>query len=618
MRIKYRAVNETNRESMMRCAKLFLIIGALSIGATHAFARDMSYLKSKPFDELTSAELSAAKEEAKKLKLKRLVACADPGNMPLSDEKREGYENKIAEVVGKKLGVDITFFWRPYIERGLTRETFDNNECQVLLGMPTDYPQLLTTIPLYRSTYVLAYRSDHGLDIKSLDDPILKRLTLGVFQFSTMREVLADHGLKQNVDVQLVSVDADLEPDKQPWNQVQRVVDKKIDVAAVWGPFAGWLKKKGAPLVLQPVNMMVKDTPLEYSVGWGVQNTDAVLKLKIDMAMEDAKDEIAKILDDYGVPLVRCSNCIIEGTLPSQGVIQAAPGQSYEQRYLTVQKTRKHSADAAPDQVVTQQRLEAWLNQGADVDEELMNAIIAADTERIKFLIAKGADVNKPDQLGALPLGAAASMRRTDVMQVLIDAGAKVNAVDSDGMTALLHAINVNHVPSIELLAKHGANLEKGTQKGYSALDIALTDGGFFAAKALVDAGAKVNAPNGPERLTPLMICATQLQPQQRLTQLARGPTPLALAEELIKRGADVNAKSKDGITALMIAAGQNNAPMIGLLLRSGADAKIKSSMGKTAIDIANEAGNQAAAGALKFLTSATPGPSRAEPKTIQ
>ncbi|MFT3731859.1 MAG: quinoprotein dehydrogenase-associated putative ABC transporter substrate-binding protein [Hyphomicrobium sp.] len=602
----------------MRGAKLLFLLGLLSLTDSPTYARDLSYLKSKPFDQLTSAELSAAKEEAKKLQLTRLVACADPGNMPLSDNKGEGFENKIAAAVGRKLGIDITFFWRPYIERGLTRETFDNHECQVLLGMPTDYPDLLTTIPVYRSTYVLAYRSDKGIDIKSMDDPILHQLKIGVFQQSAMRQVLADHGIKENVDLQIVSVDADLEPEKQPWRQVQRVVDGTIDVAAVWGPFAGWLKKKGDPLVIQPVNMMIDNTPLEFSLGWGVQNTDVVLKLKIDMAMEDAKDEIAKILSDYGVPLVQCSNCVVEGTLPSHGVLQQAQGEAYEQRYLTVQKTREKSADAAPDQIVTRERLEAWLKDGVDVNAELMNAIVGADADRVKFLIEKGADVNKPDQLGALPLGAAASIRRTDLMQILLDAGAKVDAEDSDGMTAMQHAINVNHVPSIDLLAKRGADIERGTEKGYTALEIALSNGNFFAAKALIDAGAKIDAAGGPEKLTPLMVCATQLQPQQRVSQLARGPTPLALAEELIKRGANVNAQSKDGVTALMIAAGQNNAPMIGLLLRAGADAKMKSSAGKTALDIANEAGNEAASGSLKFLMSSVPGASSIETKTTQ
>ncbi len=568
-----------------------------------ADAKDLSYLKSKPFDQLTAAELTAAKEEAKKLKVRHMVACADPGNMPLSNDKMEGFQNKIAKIVGEKMGTDISFFWRPYLERGLTRDTFDNNECQVLVDLPADYAGILTTNPIYRSTYVLAYRNDAGLDIRDLGDPKLKHLKIGVFQHSAMREVLADRGIKEGVDVHIITADADLRPENQPWRQVQKVVDKQLDIAAVWGPFAGWLKKQGAPLVILPVNMMETDRPLEFSLAWGVQNTNVVLKLKIDLALEEAKDEIAKVLADYGVPLVQCSNCIVEGNLPSLGPIQQARLQKYEERFVKPAEDQVLSKDATADQVVTRERLEAWLKDGADVNAELFSAISGGDAERVSFLIEKGADVNKRDGLGHLPLQLAASERKSNLMALLIKAGAKVDARDGDGMTPLLHAINMNHVPSIDVLAKAGADLEAGTDKGYTALELALGDGKFFAAKALIDAGAQVDVANGPGGVTPLMVAATQLQAQQRLSQLSKGPTPLVIAEEMIKRKTNVNATSAEGVTALMVAAGHNNAPMIGLLLRSGADPMLKSNAGKTALDIAVEAGNESAIGALKFLT---------------
>lgn len=588
----------------MRGVTLAVALGALLAAPKFAEARDLSYLKTKPYDQLTAAEITMAKEEAKQLKIKSLVACADPGNMPLSNEKREGFQNKIAEAVGRKLGTDISFFWRPYLERGLTRDTFDNNECQLLIDMPADYSSILTTTPIYRSAYVLAYRNDRGLDIKSLDDPILKTLKIGVFQHSGIREALANRGIKEGVDVHIVAADADLRPEAQPWRQVQRVVDGALDVAAVWGPFAGWLQKNGAPLAIVPANLMDDVLPLEFSLAWGVQNTDVVLKLKIDMALEEAKDEIAKILADFGVPLVNCSNCIVQGDLPSAGIIQQARKAKYEERFLKAAEHGTLTKDASPDQVVTMERLEAWLAEGLDKDAELMNSISAGDLERIRFLISKGANVNKKDGIGHLPLHFAASQRRSDAMDLLVAAGADVNARDGDGMTALQHAINMNHQPSVELLAKVGADLEAGTEKGYTPLELAIGDGKYFAAKALIDAGCKVNVSNGPEGLTPLMVVATQLQPKMRLSQLSKGPTPLVIAEELIRRKADVNAKTKAGITALMVAAGHNNAPLIGLLMRFGADATARSADGKTALDIAIEANNDAAIGALKFLVS--------------
>ncbi len=601
---------------LQRFGSIVLFLSALT---TTAPAAELDFLRSKPFDEFTKAELTAAKQAAKELKLPKLVACADPGNMPLSNDKREGFQNKIAEIVAKTMGTEISFFWRPYLERGLTRDTFDNHECQVLLDLPADYADILTTRPIYRSTYVLTYREDKGLDIKSLDDPVLKNLKIGVFQHSGIREALANRGLKEGLDIQIIVPDADLRPELQPWRQVQRVVDGQLDLAAVWGPFAGWVKKQGAPLVIQPANLMDDTIPLEFSLAWGVRNTDVVLKLKIDMALDEAKDEIARVLADYGVPLVQCSNCIVDGNLVSYGPLTGARSSRYEERFTSVQKEAKLSEKASQDQIVDRGRLEAWLKEGVDVNSELYNAISGGDAERVGFLIEKGADVNKRDNIGHLALGLAASMRKTDLMEMLIKAGAKVNTEDADGMTALQHAINVNHVPSIALLAKNGADLERGTAKGYTALEIAISEGKLFAAKALIDSGAKVDVAGGPEAVTPLMVLATQLQPQQRMNQLSKGPTPLVIAEDLIKRKADVNAVSKDGVTALMIAAGSNNAPMIGLLLRAGADASKANALGKTAADIATEATADAALAALKFLATqpaagAQPAPPAATP----
>ena len=86
------------------------------------------YVLSTPYEELTPAQIGAAKQAAKLRKITTLSVCADPGNMPLSDNKRQGFQNKIIEAVARELGAEVSYFWRPYLERGLTRETFANNE----------------------------------------------------------------------------------------------------------------------------------------------------------------------------------------------------------------------------------------------------------------------------------------------------------------------------------------------------------------------------------------------------------------------------------------------------------------------------------------------------------
>ena len=114
---------------------------------------------------LTSADHNALKKAAMQRQVSGLRVCGDPGNLPLSDINRAGYENKIIELVAAEMGTYVTYFWRPYLERGITRQTFDSGDCDVLLDLPAGFERVLETEPIYRTTYVLAYRSDRGLKI---------------------------------------------------------------------------------------------------------------------------------------------------------------------------------------------------------------------------------------------------------------------------------------------------------------------------------------------------------------------------------------------------------------------------------------------------------------------
>ena len=194
-----------------------LLCGASSAEAVERKEYDLS----TPYEQLTPAEIAAAKQAAKRRKISTLSVCADPGNMPLSDNAQEGYQNKIIEAVAEQLGARVSYFWRPYLERGLTRETFANDECDILLDMPADFASVLTTIPIYRSTYVFAYLSDRHYDFKGLNDPRLKELKIGTYQHSAIRIALAKYGLKNLESVKTVTSDADLEPENQPWRQAR-------------------------------------------------------------------------------------------------------------------------------------------------------------------------------------------------------------------------------------------------------------------------------------------------------------------------------------------------------------------------------------------------------------
>src|ERR1700753_1773815 len=115
---------------------------------------------------LAMAALAAA-SGAMAADLKNLTVCADPGNMPLSKQQQEGFENKIAQVIGNALGSGVQYYWRPSIERGLMRTTLSEGNCDLWMDMATDTEGAELLKPLYRSPFVLAYRSDKGIHIKN-------------------------------------------------------------------------------------------------------------------------------------------------------------------------------------------------------------------------------------------------------------------------------------------------------------------------------------------------------------------------------------------------------------------------------------------------------------------
>jgi quinoprotein dehydrogenase-associated probable ABC transporter substrate-binding protein len=586
---------------------LCLAVSGWALGPALA-AKELRRDLSKEFEDLTPSEKiairAAAKVAYKAKKLQTLKVCADPGNMPFSNDKFEGLENKIGNVLGEATGARVSFYWRPFLERAMTRQTFDAGMCDVMIDIPANYGSLLTTNPIYRTTYVLAFRDDKGIDVKSLDDPKLKELKVGVFQTSGIRDVLAKHGIINNVSLHVVTHDADLNPENQPWYQVQQVVDGDLDVAAVWGPFAGWVKSKGAPITILPVNLMEDKIPLEFDLAIGVRKTDAFLKYMLEFALEDKQQEIAKILKDYGVPLVQCSRCLVSGDLPSHG--------SYTE--VTQEDFKARPDLASPDQVVTKEKVEGWLADGADITQELSNALIANDLDRVKFLVGKGADVSQPDNQGWTPLISAARQRHDDMIKLLIELGADVNLAKSDGTTPLIAAASRDHVPSIKVLLEHGADIEKPGPQGFRALPLAIADDNYEAAKALIEAGAKVNEPSGAEGLTPLMVAAAQTAPAEGAMFLPSSTRPIDIAKSLIERGANVNAQSTKGVTALMIAATHNNPPMIGLLMESGADASLKDDQGQTATDVATRNGNIESAQAIMVLGAAKAAESEPSP----
>ena len=237
--------------------------------------------------------------------VKQLRVCGDPNNLPFSNDKLEGIENKIAEVIAKDLGATVAYTWWPH-QRGVVRRVLNTRRCDVMLGIPKGYDLVLWTKPYYRTGYVLAYRKDRQLGLSSLDDPRLKTLKIGVQVNTPPHDALGQRGIADNVVGYQLMFDSNFHAEDYPGKLVEDLVAGSIDVALVWGPIAGYFaKKKGAPI--EVVLLESKPDSAErfaFDISMGVRKGNGELKSKLEQAIARRHDEIERILGNFGVPLL--------------------------------------------------------------------------------------------------------------------------------------------------------------------------------------------------------------------------------------------------------------------------------------------------------------------------
>lgn len=233
-----------------------------------------------------------------------LRVCGDPNNLPFSNKQSEGFENKIAEVIAKELRIELTYFWWPH-QQGLVRRALRPGLCDVMISIPQGWDRVLWTKPYYRSAYAFVYRKDRGFHISSLDDPILKRLKIGVYINSPPMEALANRDIRTNlVGYSLFNYgDQNERPDKI----IQDLIAGEIDVVLDWGPMAGYFAKRlagSSPLEVVLLQGGEPGIPFTFEFSMGVKEGNTALKAELEQAISKRHAEIRKILEEYGVPLL--------------------------------------------------------------------------------------------------------------------------------------------------------------------------------------------------------------------------------------------------------------------------------------------------------------------------
>jgi len=234
---------------------------------------------------------------------KVLRVCADPNNLPFSDEKGEGFENRIAELLAAKLDKRLAYVWYPQAT-GFVRNTLGAHRCDVIPGFPQGDELVQSTNPYYRTAYALVVRPGAGLDdIDTLTDPRLRDRRIGIVAGTPPATYLAINGLLPNVKSYPLVVDTRV--DSSARAMMQDLASGEIDVGILWGPMAGYHASQANPPLR--VKLLLKETggpPLAFRIAMGVRATDQNWKRQLNRLIAENRADINRLLLGFGVPLL--------------------------------------------------------------------------------------------------------------------------------------------------------------------------------------------------------------------------------------------------------------------------------------------------------------------------
>lgn len=239
---------------------------------------------------------------------RELRVCSDPNNMPFSNLRQEGFENRIANLIARDLHATVKYTWWAQ-RRGFIRNTLNAGKCDVVIGVPASFDLTAVTEPYYRSSYVFVTRHDGNVHVASFDDPALRNLRIGVQLVgddganTPPVHALDRRGIRGNLKGFLVY--GDYRRDNPTAPIVDAVSRGDVDVAVVWGPIAGYFaSREPVKLDLMPVSPQVDlpFMPFVFDMSIGVRHPDKALRDTLDGILRRERPAIAAILNQYGVP----------------------------------------------------------------------------------------------------------------------------------------------------------------------------------------------------------------------------------------------------------------------------------------------------------------------------
>jgi mxaJ protein len=239
-----------------------------------------------------------------------LRVCADPNNLPFSNDRGEGFENQLATLVARELGARVQYTWWAQ-RRGFVRNTLNAGICEVVMGVPMSFELTLVTRPYYRSTYVFVTRRSAGLRVASLDDSLLRRLRVGVQLIgddganTPPAHALARRGIIDNVHG--YTVYGDYRRPSPPSRIIEAVAAGDVDVAIVWGPLAGYFApRQRVALDVVPVSPQIDlpFLPFVFDISIGVRRGNDTLRTELDQVLRRKRAAVDSLLERFHIPRV--------------------------------------------------------------------------------------------------------------------------------------------------------------------------------------------------------------------------------------------------------------------------------------------------------------------------
>jgi quinoprotein dehydrogenase-associated probable ABC transporter substrate-binding protein len=236
--------------------------------------------------------------------------CSDPANLPFSNDKGEGFENKIAELLAKKLNVPLKYTWYPNTV-GFLRNTLRVRRCDVVMGIVTGAELVQTTNPYYRSVYVMVTRKADNITADKIEDPALKNLKIGLNAGTPPADIAAKNGLAANIRPYDLYVDTRVQTPSK--DMINDLANKEIDVALLWGPLAGYYAAQhGDELKVTPLLNEPKSTRMEFYITLAVRPGENKWKNDINTLLRENKAEIDEILRGYHIPLLNARGELVQ------------------------------------------------------------------------------------------------------------------------------------------------------------------------------------------------------------------------------------------------------------------------------------------------------------------